>query len=120
MLFPPFLAALFQVIAQFAGIVPDDFIAGRKRILSAADRRRLTVDPIRPARQIAKGVLIQVIEARYVNHVLRAGYFHGNAVRAHGFGEDIVNLLNTMRVGSQYLTYKRYTDPDFEKKMRRF
>ena len=34
--------------------------------------------------------------------------------------EDIVNLLNTMRVGSQYLAYKRYTDPDFEKKMRRY
>jgi hypothetical protein len=34
--------------------------------------------------------------------------------------EDIVNLLNTMRVGSQYLTYKRYTDPNFEKKMRRY
>ena len=32
--------------------------------------------------------------------------------------DDIVNLLNTMRVGSQYLSYKRYTDPDFEKKMR--
>lgn len=32
--------------------------------------------------------------------------------------DDIVNLLNTMRVGSMYLTWKRSTDPDFEEKMR--
>lgn len=32
--------------------------------------------------------------------------------------DDIVNLLNTMRVGSMYLTWKRNTDPEFEKKMK--
>ena len=31
--------------------------------------------------------------------------------------EDIVNLLNTMRVGSVFLTYKRATDPYFTEKM---
>lgn len=30
---------------------------------------------------------------------------------------DIVNLLNTMRVGSSYLTYKRLCDPDYDKKI---
>ena len=30
---------------------------------------------------------------------------------------DIVNLLNTMRVGACYLNYKSQTDPDYEKKM---
>jgi hypothetical protein len=30
---------------------------------------------------------------------------------------DIVNLLNTMRVGSKYLTYQRLTSSDFDKKM---
>jgi AcrR family transcriptional regulator len=31
--------------------------------------------------------------------------------------EDIVNLLNTMRVGSVYLAYKSVTDPSFEERM---
>jgi hypothetical protein len=30
---------------------------------------------------------------------------------------DIVNLLNTMRVGAKYLTYKRLTSSDFDKNM---
>lgn len=30
---------------------------------------------------------------------------------------DIVNLLNTMRVGACYLNYKSLTDPDYDKKM---
>lgn len=32
--------------------------------------------------------------------------------------DDIVNLLNTMRVGAMYLTWKGNTDPEFEKKMK--
>lgn len=31
--------------------------------------------------------------------------------------EDIVNLLNTMRVGSVYLSYKSVSDPSFEERM---
>jgi AcrR family transcriptional regulator len=31
--------------------------------------------------------------------------------------KDILNLINTMRVGANYLTYKRLTSPDFDKKM---
>ena len=31
--------------------------------------------------------------------------------------KDIVNLLNTTRVGSCYLSFKRRSDPDFEKKI---
>ena len=31
--------------------------------------------------------------------------------------DDIVNLLNTMRVGSIYLRYKKATDPEFERVM---
>lgn len=31
---------------------------------------------------------------------------------------DIVNLLNTMRVGACYLNYKSLSDPDYEKKMK--
>jgi hypothetical protein len=30
---------------------------------------------------------------------------------------DIVNLLNTMRCGAKYLTYKRLTSPDFDSQM---
>jgi AcrR family transcriptional regulator len=30
---------------------------------------------------------------------------------------DIVNLLNTMRCGAKYLTYKKLTSPDFDTKM---
>ena len=31
--------------------------------------------------------------------------------------DDIVNILNTMRVGGQYLTWCRCMDPDYERKM---
>jgi AcrR family transcriptional regulator len=31
--------------------------------------------------------------------------------------KDIINLLNTMRVGAKYLTYKRLTSSDYDKKM---
>ncbi|MFV0465429.1 MAG: TetR/AcrR family transcriptional regulator [Lachnospiraceae bacterium] len=32
--------------------------------------------------------------------------------------ESIINLLNTMRVGANYLTYRRLTSPDFDMKMK--
>ncbi|SCP98536.1 TetR/AcrR family transcriptional regulator [Anaerobium acetethylicum] len=31
---------------------------------------------------------------------------------------EVINLLNTMRVGANYLTYKRLTSPDFDVKMK--
>lgn len=32
--------------------------------------------------------------------------------------DEIINLLNTMRVGANYLSYKEHTDPDFESIMK--
>ena len=31
--------------------------------------------------------------------------------------KDIINLLNTMRVGANYLTYQRIVSPDFDIRM---
>lgn len=31
--------------------------------------------------------------------------------------KDVLHLLNTMRIGGNYLTYRRYTSPDYEEKM---
>ena len=106
----------------------------RDAMMALLDRKNGDAYFVKKLKAVLKGCIEEVMEAdgtandelreHFLKvfmelHILSAQSWLENPADSEEYlsVDDIVNLLNTMRVGSAYLSYRRATDPDFEEKI---